>query len=75
MHPASRLQLKGVPFRFPEEVFDGDIDELFKSLKLDKLVTPYDWLPNDQLWVVIEGTADANHCLLTCSTQRSPGIL
>ena len=38
----SRLQLKGVPFRVPEEASGRDIDELFKSLNLDKSVTPYD---------------------------------
>ena len=37
----SRLQLKGVPFRVPEEASDRDIDELFKSLNLDKSKTPY----------------------------------
>ena len=35
----SRLQLKGVPFRVPEEASDRDIDELFKSLTLEKLIT------------------------------------
>ena len=38
----SCLQLKGVPFQVPEEASDRDIDELFKSLNLDKSVTPYD---------------------------------
>ena len=38
----SRLQLKGVPFRVPEEASDRDIDELFKSLNRDKSITPYD---------------------------------
>ena len=37
----SCLQLKGVQFRVPEEASDKDIDELFKSLNLDKSVTPY----------------------------------
>ena len=34
--------LKGVPFRVPEEASDADIDNLFKSLNLNELVTPYD---------------------------------
>ena len=38
----SRLQLKGVPFRVPEEASDRDNDELFKSLSLDKSITLYD---------------------------------
>ena len=38
----SRLQLKGVPFRVTEGASDRDIDELFKSLILDKSITPYD---------------------------------
>ena len=38
----SRLQLKGVPFRVPEEASDRDIDGLFKSLNPDKSIMPYD---------------------------------
>ena len=30
------------------------------------------WLSHGQLWVIIEGTADVNHCVLTISTRRSP---
>ena len=49
----SHLQLKGVLFQVPEEASDGDINELFKSLKLDKSAMPYDWLPQSQLWAII----------------------
>ena len=38
----SCLQLKWVPFRVPEEASHRDIDELFKSLNLDKSITPFD---------------------------------
>ena len=38
----SHLQLKGVPFRVPEEVSNRDIDELFESLHLEKSVMPDD---------------------------------
>ena len=38
----SCLQLKWVPFWVPEEASHRDIDELFKSLNLDKSITPFD---------------------------------
>ena len=37
----SHLQLKGVLFWVPEEASNRDIDQLFKSLNLDKSITPY----------------------------------
>ena len=32
------------------------------------------WLPRDQLWAIIEGTAppDVNHCIFTFLTRRLP---
>ena len=40
----SCLQLKWVPFWVPEEASHRDIDELFKSLNLDKSITPFDFV-------------------------------
>ena len=38
----SHLHVKGVLFQVPKEAYDRDIDDLFKSLNLDKSVTPCD---------------------------------
>ena len=58
-------QLKIVPFRDPKEGSDGDIDEIFKYLNLEKSITPYDCIDDLRKWPKL------NQYLAHCYHQRT----
>ena len=61
----SCLQLKWVPFWVPEEASHRDIDELFKSLNLDKSIAPFDCVGDLRI------RPKLTQCLTHCCRQRT----